>query len=154
MVDPALAAALAAIAAHLPPERVDAAWLFPPRRVGARESGVAVLSAFAEDDPARRLRAIYTLHYETEPAARGPAVRRDELAEQGTVPVDRVDRILEGVLRRLDRPETPDVRDVGGSAAAWAALLAGLEGRTVDAPNRESLSLRPHSEAADPAGGS
>lgn len=128
-------------------------WLFPPRRLGARESGVAVLSAFVEDDPARRLRALHTLHYETEPRPKGEPARRDELAEQGTVPLDRVERILAGVLRRLDRPETPEVRETGGDAAAWAALLDELRGGgKVDAGNRESLSLAKDPEPADSGG--
>jgi hypothetical protein len=128
-------------------------WLFPPRRLGARESGVAVLSVFADGGGAGGTRTIHTLHYEAEPRARGAPVRRDELVEQGTVPVDRVDRIIEGVLRRLDRAETPEVRDTRGEAAAWAALLEALRGGTVDGGNQESLSSG-ESEPADPDGGS
>lgn len=152
-MDPLLADALAAAAEALPPERVDAVWLFPPRRLGARESGVAVLSVFGDGEGAGRTRTIHTLHYEAEPQPRGAPLRRDQLVEQGTVPVDRVDRIIEGVLRRLDRAEVPEVRDTGGDPAAWAALLAGLRGEAVDGRNQESLSLG-ESEPADPAGGS
>jgi hypothetical protein len=113
---------------------VDAVWLFPARQLGARESGLAVLSVFAEDDEARRTRTIHTLHYVMEPPApRARPVRRDELEEQGTVPLDRVDRIIEGVLRRLDVPETPDVRETAGDPGAWAALLAELGGMPPDA---------------------
>jgi hypothetical protein len=113
---------------------VDAVWLFPPRQLGPRESGLAVLSAYPGDDEARRTRTIHTVHYVLEPPApRARPVRRDELEEQGTVPLDRVDRIIEGVLRRLDVPETPDVREVGGDAATWAALLAELAGLPLDA---------------------
>lgn len=104
-------------------------WLFPARQLGARESGLAVLSVFPEGDDARRTRTIHTLHYVLEPPApRARPVRTDELEEQGTVPLDRVDRIIEGVLRRLDVPETPDVRETGGDAARWAELLAELGG--------------------------
>jgi hypothetical protein len=114
---------------------VDAVWLFPARQLGAKESGLAVLSVFAQGDEARRTRTIHTLHYVMEPPApRARPVRRDELAEQGTVPLDRVDRIIEGVLRRLDVPETPDVRETAGNADAWAALLAELAGVPLDAP--------------------
>lgn len=128
-VNPALAAALAAAAERIPPERVDAVWLFPARQLGARESGLAVLSVFPEGDEAQRTRTIHTLHYVVEPPApRARAVRTDELAEQGTVPLDRVDRIIEGVLRRLDVPETPDVRETAGDADRWRELLAELGG--------------------------
>ena len=126
---------MSAAAERVPPERVDAVWLFPARQLGARESGLAVLSVFAEGDEARRTRTIHTLHYVMEPAApRARPVRRDELEEQGTVPLDRVDRIIEGVLRRLDVPETPDVRETAGDPEAWRALLAELGGVPLDAP--------------------
>lgn len=159
-VNPALAAALGSIAERIPPERVDAVWLFPPRQLGARESGLAVLSVFAEGDDPRRTRTIHTLHYLVEPPApKARPVRTDELEEQGTVPVDRVDRIIEGVLRRLDVPETPDVRETGGDAGAWAELLAELSGVPLDtsaspAPavaGRASVHVRVASEADVPA---
>lgn len=158
----------------MPPETVDAVWLFPARQLGARESGLAVLSVFAQGDQARRTRTIHTLHYVMEPPApRARPVRRDELEEQGTVPLDRVDRIIEGVLRRLDVPETPDVRETAGDPEAWRALLAELGGVPLDAAppsaagsgaedraalshseldpdNQESLSLGTDPSPADP----
>lgn len=133
-MNPALAAALGSIAERLPPERVDAVWLFPPRQLGARESGLAVLSAFPDGDAERRTRTIHTLHYVSEPQPKGPPVRTDEFAEQGTVPLDRIDRIIEGVLHRLDVPETPDVRETAGDLHAWVALLAELSGVPVPGP--------------------
>ncbi len=139
---PSLAVALTESTELILPERVDAVWLFPARQQGARESGLAVLSVFAEGDEGRRTRTIHTLQYLVEPPApRAKPVRTDELEEQGTVPLDRVDRIIEGVLRRLDVPETPDVRETGGDADAWAALLAELGGVVLDPGYRESLSL-------------
>jgi hypothetical protein len=150
-VNPVLAAALGAIAERLPPERVDAVWLFPARQLGARESGLAVLSTFPEGDAERRTRAIHTLHYVSDPQPKGPPVRTDELAEQGTVPVDRIDRIIEGVLHRLDVPETPDVRETGGDPGAWHALLAELAGVMLDPGNQESLSLSRTDVPVDPA---
>ena len=89
---------------------------------------MAVLSVLAGGDEARRTRTIHTLRYLAEPRAKGQLARTDELAEQGTVPLDRVDRIIEGVLRRLDVPETPDVRETGGDPDRWAELLAELGG--------------------------
>lgn len=150
-VNAVLAAALGAIAQRLPPERVDAVWLFPPRLLGARESGLAVLSSFPDGDDARRTRTIHTLHYVSDPQPKGPPVRTDELAEQGTVPVDRVNRIIEGVLTRLDVPETPDVRETGGDPRAWAALLAELAGVALDPGYQESLSLGDRTPPVDPA---
>jgi hypothetical protein len=130
---------------------VDAVWLFPARQLGARESGLAVLSVYAEGDEARRTRTIHTLHYVLEPPApKARPVRTDELEEQGTVPLDRIDRIIEGVLRRLDVPETPDVRETGGDVGRWNALVAELAGVPLDPGNRESLSLVTESSAPDP----
>lgn len=136
-VNPTLAAALGVMAERLPPERVDAVWLFPARQLGARESGVAVVSVFPEGDAERRTRTLHTLHYVSEPQKKGPPVRSDELAEVGTVPLDRIDRIIEGVLHRLDVPETPDVRETGGDPAAWAALMAELAGVALDPAYQE-----------------
>ncbi|HLM69667.1 MAG TPA: hypothetical protein VK358_19145 [Longimicrobium sp.] len=127
-VNPTLAAALGAIAERLPPEQVDAVWLFSARPLGPKESGLAVLSSFVEGDAERRTRTIHTLQYVSDPQPKGPPVRTDELAEVGTVPLDRIDRIIEGVLHRLDVPETPDVRETGGDAHAWHLLLAELGG--------------------------
>ena len=134
---PNLAAALLAAAALIPPGHVEAVWLFPARQQGVRETGLAVLSTYAEGDPGARQRTIYTLRYQAEPAQGGALERHDELAEQGTVPPDRVERIIEGVLRRLEVPETPDVRDTDGDQARWDELLAGLRGDVLDPPYQE-----------------
>lgn len=149
-MNPTLASALGAIAERLPPERVDAVWLFSARAVGAKESGLAVLSSFPEGEGDRGTRTIHTLNYVLDPQPKGPPVRTDELAEVGTVPLDRIDRIIEGVLHRLDVPETPDVRETGGNVHAWTALLAELSGVVLDRANQESLSLGSVSPPADP----
>jgi hypothetical protein len=138
-VNPHLAAALSAVAQAIPPERIDGAWIFPARQLGPRESGLAVLSVFVEGDEARATRTIHTVRYVLEPPApRARPVRADEVAEQGTVPVDRVGRIIEGVLRRLEEPEIPDVRETGGDPEKWRELLAELGGvsGTAAAPGR------------------
>lgn len=97
-----------------------------------------MLSVFVEGDPARPARTIHTVRYVLEPPApRARPLRADEVAEQGTVPVERVGRIIEGVLRRLDEPETPDLRDIGGDAGKWAELLASLSGGVLDQRYRE-----------------
>jgi hypothetical protein len=132
--NPSLGAALAAAAATIPPERVAQVWLFPPRRVAAKETGLAVLVVRA-DDPADGRRTIWTLGYELE--AGGKTARTDALEEQGTVPPDRVSRIVDGVLRRLDgQGDAPDVRELEGDGDAWRALLEELGAAAVDAPNR------------------
>ncbi|HEX8904856.1 MAG TPA: hypothetical protein VF771_08455 [Longimicrobiaceae bacterium] len=121
--NPHLGAALAAVADRFPAETLEQVWLFPPRRLATKESGLAVLVVSAADAGDER-RTIWTLRYEAEAGKGGKAARTDALEEQGTVPPDRVDRIVEGVVRRLDGAEgAPDVRELGGDPAAWRALL-------------------------------
>ncbi|HEX8244377.1 MAG TPA: hypothetical protein VF541_12800, partial [Longimicrobium sp.] len=83
-------------------------------------------------------RTIWTLRYEAEAGKGGRVARTDALEEQGTVPPDRVDRIVEGVVRRLDgEGGAPDVRELEGDAEAWRALLDELGApRTVDGSNQ------------------
>lgn len=127
--NPHLAAALAAAAEQTPPEQVDQVWIFPPRPLGARESGLAVLALFAEPDARGQRRTLHTLTYEAEALKGGKTRRVDTRQEEGTVPPDRLDRIVDGMVRRLGGgTETPEVRDVAGDPAAWARLLAELAG--------------------------
>jgi hypothetical protein len=132
--NPNLGAALASAARVIAPERVAQVWIFPPRQIGAKESGLAVL-VVTPDDPADPRRTIHTLRYEAV-VEKGKPVRTEALEEQGTVPLDRVGRIVDGVIRRLDaQAEAPDIRDLDGSADAWRALLEEL-GAPVDGPNQ------------------
>ncbi|HKP76990.1 MAG TPA: hypothetical protein VJT67_15775 [Longimicrobiaceae bacterium] len=134
--DPRLAEALAAVAVRIAPERVDQVWLFPPRRLAARESGLAVLVVVPDEDGGER-REIWTVRYDGA-MEKGKPVFTHLLEAQGTVPPDRVGRIVDGVARRLEaESDAPDVRDTGGDPEAWAALLAELGApAVVDAPNR------------------
>jgi hypothetical protein len=134
--NPNLGAALAAVVGIIPPARVEQVWVFPPRQVGAKETGLAVIVAVPLDEEGRR--AIHTLRYEAI-TEKGKTVRHDRLEEQGTVPPDRVDRIIEGVVRRLEGadPAPPDIRDTGRDPAAWRALLEELGHVVVDPRDQE-----------------
>jgi hypothetical protein len=124
--NPFLGAALASVADRIPPERVEQVWLFPPRRVGAKESGLAVLVVAAQDE-ADAGRAIWTVRYDAETGKGGKTAAAHALEEQGTVPPDRVGRIVDGVVRRLEaESDAPDVRELAGDAAEWRALLVEL----------------------------
>ncbi|HYH78788.1 MAG TPA: hypothetical protein VEX86_03305 [Longimicrobium sp.] len=124
--NPHLGAALAGAAERIAPERVVQVWIFPPRQVGARETGLAVLVVAAEDEADAR-RTIWTLRYEAETGKGGKTTRTDALEEQGTVPPDRVDRIVDGVVRRLEAgSDAPDIRDTAGEPEAWRTLLDEL----------------------------
>ena len=136
--NPLLGAALASVTDRIPPERVEQVWLFPPRRVGAKESGLAVLVVTAEDE-ADAGRTIWTVRYDAETGKGGKTVAENTLEEQGTVPPDRVGRIVDGVARRLEaESDAPDVRELVGDAAEWRALLVELGASLpVDASNGE-----------------
>ncbi len=131
--DAHLAAALAAAAERIPPARVDEVWTFPPRPVGEKESGLAVLAVFPGEGERPDRRALFTLRYEAEPE-RGPKgkptgrmLRTDQLEEQGVAPADRLDRIVDGVVRRTGGVgDAPRVHPIGGDAARWEALLRDL----------------------------
>jgi len=135
--NPHLGSALAGVADRLPPDTVEQVWVFPPRQVGAKETGLAVLVVVADEGGGTRRRTIYTLRYEAL-AEKGKVTRSDLLEEQGTVPRERVDRIIDGVVRRLEGDPSPlDIRETGGDAGAWRELLAGLGTLVLDPINQE-----------------
>ncbi|MBV9773611.1 MAG: hypothetical protein JO040_06650 [Gemmatimonadetes bacterium] len=124
-MSPHLAAALAAVGDRLPPERIDQVWLFPARQTGDRETGLAVLAAFPDDGGSPERRAVWTLGYEAEQLKGGKSRRVDALLEQAVAPAGRVERVIEGVLRRLGSDtEVPELRSIGGDPSRWAELLA------------------------------
>lgn len=137
MSSPALARALRDVASRIPARRVDHLWIFPPRRAGARESGVVVLSLLPEDgeEPAER-RYIHTLRYEGW-EERGRLRLETRIVEQGAAPLERVARVIGGVVRRLggDAAEEPRVETPGGTCTDWEGILATAG--VLDAPNQE-----------------
>jgi hypothetical protein len=121
-VSPSLLAALRERTGTLPAAHVDRVWLFAPRQVGPAESSLAVLSLFHLPGPDDR-RRILTLHC-TATVERGRVRRSEELVEQGSVPDDRVDRMIQGVLHRLrDERDVLRSEHIGGDAGRWAALV-------------------------------
>ncbi|MDB4947732.1 MAG: hypothetical protein JWM27_381 [Gemmatimonadetes bacterium] len=150
-MNPHLSAALAAVVERIPPERVDQVWLFPPRSVGEKESGLAVLAllpaeaeagpdadagASPKADAVSDRREVWTLQYDAERLKGGKTKRADTLLEQATVPSGLLERIIDGVVRRLGGDaDAPDVHEVGGDAARWADLLADPGDGVVDSGN-------------------
>jgi hypothetical protein len=136
-MNPHLAAALAAVVDRIAPKRVGQVWIFPPRQLGEKESGLAVLTLLpGEGAPADR-REVWTLQYEAERLKGGQTRRTDVLTEQATVQEAILGRIVDGVVRRLGGDaDAPDVREVGGDAAGWADLLRELGDPAVDGTNR------------------
>lgn len=121
---PPLVAALRASSSRLDPERLDRIWFFPARSVGKQESALAVLT-LVEPEPDGDRRVVLTLVTSGEP---GEAHARwsSELTDHGSVPVERVERLIDGVVHRLrDARETPRIEPIAGDASRWAALLGG-----------------------------
>jgi hypothetical protein len=116
-VSDALARLLDAIAAEMPPEEVDAVWVFPPVRREGRDHGVAVVSRLAGED--RRL--VYRARYLAGLAGgeRGKVSVELELAAEG--PRDLVPSVIEGVRRRADEAGDAELVDLSEWRAASGA---------------------------------
>jgi hypothetical protein len=117
-------AALHALARHLPTDAIDELWIFPTRRSGKNESAVVVASAFVEPDDERRriITSLCTLRSEA-----GKKKPDESITEQGIVPAERIARLVDGVMRRLDEELaalTPRQIHIGGETTRWEELLA------------------------------
>ena len=114
----------------VPIDRVDRAWVFPPRRHGDLETGLVVLSLLGDDGAGEAPREVVTVRYEHRAAAGKNAEEARTRASHGWAPAERVPRVIDGVLRRLgEAGEDPEVVDVAGDAARWerfAGEAAGL----------------------------
>lgn len=126
--DPMVVALLGRLGRRLAPEAVDELWVFPTRRSGPVESSLLVVSAFEEVGDRRRL---LTLRAVARKDPKGQVEVQQELAEQGVAPTDRVGRVLDGVLRRLDDALTADpprTFQIGGDPERWAEAVRELTG--------------------------
>ncbi len=105
-------------------EALDRLWIFPVLSGETRETGVMVVSCFGPDP---RIRILHTLTFRRLKGKpeRGEEPFRVELEEEGTVPVDRVSRIIVGVSRRLGEEDPGEPREVvvEGRSTAFDALL-------------------------------
>jgi len=86
------------------PERIDRLWIFPPRRRGRTETGVLAAGCYLEGETDRRL--LLTLAYRAEETGTG-IVFQAALEEEGEAPADRLQGVIEGVLRRMGGGESP-----------------------------------------------
>lgn len=117
---------LHALAPQVPAETIDELWIFPTRRSGKSESAVVVASAFVSPGDDRR--RIITAHRTIRPEL-GKKVAQEVITEQGIAPAERVPRLVEGVLRRLDEELaalTPRAVRIAGEVERWEELLTEL----------------------------
>lgn len=122
------AASLAALAERLATQvdvsTVDELFLFPTRRVAGVESTVFVLSMHERDE----LRKIVTAHVRATRNKRGEPAIESTLNEQAIVPIERIPRVIEGVLKRLtaDFATPPSTARIQCSAERWHRLVEVL----------------------------
>jgi hypothetical protein len=125
---------------RFPTERIDRVWIFAPREMTGKESGLVVLSltaAQASTETVPEVRHVITWHYEAV-RARGGVRRTDAVTEQGSAPPDRIPRLIEGVIARLgEAAESPITESIGGDSGRWNEFLASLGAGPVDPPNKE-----------------
>lgn len=122
-----LAGHLHDLAARLAVPAIDHLWIFPTRRVAGAFSTVIAVAAFAADDRDRR--RVLTAHYTVRVDRAGRLSVLANLLEHGLAPADRLDRLIDGVLRRLDEDllaSPPRAAAIGGDPARWDALLAAV----------------------------
>jgi hypothetical protein len=119
---------LAQLPERIAPERIDCLWRFAPRDLNGRESGLLVLSLFDQAEPTGPTRELLTLQYEAE-TARNEIRVTDLLTSQGRAPADRIPRLIDGVLARLeDEREDPVAEEIRGDPERWTLLLARASG--------------------------
>lgn len=128
---PEVVSLLRAVERRLEVGEIDRFWVFSERAVGRARSTLVVLSAYEESGDRRRVLTARNSPEETAPD-NGRGVRH-RLIEEGIAPADRIGRLVEGVLRRLDDElpeEDPVLFDIGGDADRWAAALEDLGKRS------------------------
>jgi hypothetical protein len=128
--DPGLAAAhLADLGARIGVAAIDELWVFPTRRLGTLDSTVIVVSAFAEGEDDRR--RVLTAHYTVRRDPRGRPVVQQEIVEHAIAPADRIARVVDGVLRRLDEEfaaAAPRPARIAGDEQRFAELVERIGG--------------------------
>lgn len=122
-----LRTALEGIEERVEPGAIDKIWIFPPQRNGEFESIVIVTTTFAPEDQRRRtiLTANCTLRYEETRRGTRTTITKKEIEEQGSAPAERIDRVVAGVMRRLDDELAslpPHLITIGGDLERWKEL--------------------------------
>ena len=117
---------------HVAPHRIQHLWFFPPLRQGRRETGLLTASLTPLEGPEDR-RVLVTVRYAAE--ATGKGVRMEPaFREEGEAPLDRIPRVIRGVLQRSDvAPGEPEEVVVAGDPAVLDGLESAEEPETPEA---------------------
>lgn len=140
-VPEALPRVLRAVADRYGAETLDRVWIFPPIRRGRREWGLVALSRYdvdASEGAAREAdpdgRRLYTAAYTAERTGRELSVE-PILSEQGRAPLDRLPRVMEGVVRRSgdERGEAREIA-IAGDPDAFETLVEEFDALAAPEP--------------------
>jgi hypothetical protein len=91
-----------AVAQVVPPEEVDAVWVFSPLRRDSREWGTAVVSRLEGDR-----RRIYTARYVLSVKGKERGKFESTIQEVGIGPLEVLTRVLQEAQRRIDDEHPP-----------------------------------------------
>lgn len=132
---------------------IDEVWLFPPRRVADAETAVVVVSVFQEDDEDRR--RVFTAHYAAFTDRKGRLEIEEHVEERGIAPTERIGRLVEGVLQRVEdelAAAPPRTARIAGDPGRWGELLESLrtDSRWGGALRQYVNTARPEPPAAQP----
>ena len=110
---------LRAVAGTLPADRVVEVHLFPARRQGHAETGVAVLAVAPPEGAAEERHAVYTARYRL--LIKGPDRGRWEFdcKPEADAPLVTVETVVRGAMERAGDVGEPERLD----SAAWRAAL-------------------------------
>jgi hypothetical protein len=111
-----LASRLSELSRLVPPPEIAEIWVFPPL-AEVQESGEFFLFTRYLDDESRRLYSSRLLPTNGTPA-------RQIVVEHGTVPADRVPRLVGRLQHRVGQPDTPRHVVIDGETGRWEELLA------------------------------
>lgn len=132
--DAPLFALLRTLAEEITPQRIDRAWIFPPRRIETAETAVVVVAAFTEVDEGRR--RVYAAHYT---ALDDRNDHRLAIDEYGTAPTERVGRLVDEVVARIKEGPTGAPRSVRieGQIQRWNETLHELAEQRLEEGQRD-----------------
>lgn len=135
-VPEALPRTLRTVAEWLGVETLDRVWIFPPKVRGRREWGLVAVSRFDLREPERGgdRRSVYTAAYSAERTGLGLVVE-PVLHEEGFAPLDRLPRVMNGVVHRSGDPRgEPREIAIEGDPDTFAQLVAEFDARPDEEP--------------------
>lgn len=116
---------------------IDEFWVFPTQRSAGVESTVFVVSFHEEQE----MRRVITAHFRTIRNRRGEPTIDSKLDEHALAPAERIPRVIEGVLKRMDdfSAVAPGHARIDRNPARWAEVIEVLVNLKPNEPLPETL---------------